>query len=387
MTGGVGTTFYRAPEQEGTTTGRNKSDSSSYTVQADIFSFGVVLFEMFRAAPFSTYMERAETLTTVRGDKPAGPQAAQGQDGRRRSDSGENFKERARRRFPSSFVETVPDNAQRMILWCLERDPKKRPSAEELLSSELLPRKIELEQRYLEEALELLTSSQSESYLEILRALFGRPTPDVVDLTFDTDIAARANNYVHTHGGKRFASPSEELVHAIGEIRAGAINPSSLRSLAMNSSSLIAATSALKRARNAGRLGKGGKGMLKRSTQRTAGILAMRAATAAAVTGALDGVHGADPAVVEKICEHLKLVFQSHGAVHLRSPLLRPRPNPILEQTVGGPAEIINERGNVLFLPEDLTAPFGKFFFGRMSGEYPCLMQYPCLMPLVYSIF
>lgn len=33
-------------------------------------------------------------------------------------------------------------------------------AAEALLNSELLPRKIELEQRYLEEALELLTSSQ-----------------------------------------------------------------------------------------------------------------------------------------------------------------------------------------------------------------------------------
>lgn len=77
-----------------------------------------------------------------------------------------------------------------IILWCLERDPKKRPSgkrlssspplvsladrsnfismygpAEELLSSELLPRKIELEERYLAEALDILTSSQvSERY-------------------------------------------------------------------------------------------------------------------------------------------------------------------------------------------------------------------------------
>jgi hypothetical protein len=33
-------------------------------------------------------------------------------------------------------------------------------SAEDLLSSELLPRKIELERKYLEEALELLTTSQ-----------------------------------------------------------------------------------------------------------------------------------------------------------------------------------------------------------------------------------
>jgi hypothetical protein len=198
---------------------------------------------------------------------------------------------------------------------------------------------------------------QSESYLQILRALFGRPTPDVVDLTFDTDMAARANS--HVPAGKRQFSPSEELMKAIGDIRAGAVDHSSFRSLAMNSSSLLAATSALRRARHAGRLGKGGKVMLKRATQRTAGILAMRAAAAAAVTGALDGVHGADPIIVEQVCDEIRSIFQNHGAVHLSSPLLRPRPNQMVEGTLGGPAEVINMRGAVLLLPEDLTASFG----------------------------
>jgi len=192
--------------------------------------------------------------------------------------------------------------------------------------------------------------------------LFGRNTPDVVEWTFDTDITARANSYyTHAGNGKRSSSPSEELLKAIGDIRAGAVDLSTFDSLAMNASSLVAATSALKRAKSAGRLGKGGKVLLKRATQRTAGILAMRAATAAAVTGALDGVHGADPVVVERICNDVKSVFQCHGAVRLRCPLLRPRPDSAVEgAVVGGPAEVINSRGNVLLLPEDLTAPFGK---------------------------
>jgi eukaryotic translation initiation factor 2-alpha kinase 4 len=45
MTGGVGTTFYRAPEQEETV---KRKKGQGYTVQADIFSFGVVLFELFQ---------------------------------------------------------------------------------------------------------------------------------------------------------------------------------------------------------------------------------------------------------------------------------------------------------------------------------------------------
>jgi len=56
MTGGVGTTFYRAPEQEGGAlkkkSGNNKNDSS-YDSKADLFSLGIVLFEMFHP-PFET---------------------------------------------------------------------------------------------------------------------------------------------------------------------------------------------------------------------------------------------------------------------------------------------------------------------------------------------
>ena len=43
LTGGVGTTFYRAPEQEGGQQ-QGHGEDTSYDVQADIFSFGIVLF-------------------------------------------------------------------------------------------------------------------------------------------------------------------------------------------------------------------------------------------------------------------------------------------------------------------------------------------------------
>lgn len=54
MTGGVGTTFYRAPEQEGGAS-RSKGDGD-YNMQADMYSLGVILFEMLYP-PFGTVSE------------------------------------------------------------------------------------------------------------------------------------------------------------------------------------------------------------------------------------------------------------------------------------------------------------------------------------------
>jgi hypothetical protein len=34
--------------------------------------------------------------------------------------------------FPSAFIEKTPENAQRLVLWCLAPDPAQRPTAQEL---------------------------------------------------------------------------------------------------------------------------------------------------------------------------------------------------------------------------------------------------------------
>jgi len=173
---------------------------------------------------------------------------------------------------------------------------------------------------------------------------------------FDTDVAARANTLATDTAFGR--TPSQDLVKAISDIRAGALDPFALRSLAMSSASLVAATTTLRRARRCGKVGRTGKGMLKRASQRTCGIFAMRAAAAAAVTGTLDGVFGSDPVIVQKVCNGLKQIFESHGAAHMKSPLMRPRPRDT--HNVTHVAQVINPRGAVLVFPEDLTSTFGK---------------------------
>jgi histidyl-tRNA synthetase len=78
------------------------------------------------------------------------------------------------------------------------------------------------------------------------------------------------------------------------------------------------------------------------------------------VEGNLDGVLGKDPRVVEMITSRLATLFQLHGAVHLKAPLLRPRYGTSDGQSLGGPAEVLNRRGVPLNLPEDLTASFAR---------------------------
>jgi serine/threonine protein kinase len=112
MTGGVGTTFYRAPEQEGNAV-TSKGDSS-YTVQADIFSLGIILFEMF-SPPFSTYMERAEMLTALRGDRSPSSHTTSlaGKEISVSTCTKGDLDNRTVGRFPDYFVETTPENLRR----------------------------------------------------------------------------------------------------------------------------------------------------------------------------------------------------------------------------------------------------------------------------------
>lgn len=334
LTGGVGTTFYRAPEQEGIFSPmKGSKGDSSYGLKADIYSLGIVIFEMYHPK-FSTYMERSETLNKLISGKPE-------------------------ERFPSAFSASAPKNAEDLIVWCLERDPAKRPSAQELLKSDLLPRKIEVEQRYLQEALELLSNPQSEGGLTqaIVDAIFSRKTSDIDEFTFDTDTAVKANNI---GVDKRTPTPSEGLIRAIRDFRTG--GTIDVKFLSMSNISTVAATSALNRARNASNIGRGigGKGVLKRSRIRTVGILASSAAAAIAIDGNIDGEVGKDPRIVEMITARLTTIFQSHGAVHLKSPLMRPRHFSSDKTIIGGPAEVLNRRGVSLCLAEDLTGSFAR---------------------------
>jgi len=260
----------------------------------------------------------------------------------------------------------------------------------------VIPRKIELERAYLQEALQIISNPQSESYGQILNSFFSQATPQHVEIMFDTDVATKLHKKEHQHASKK---PGDGLISALDSLgSAHGTNVELVKSLAMSSVAMAAATSTLRRARGIGKTVKKGKeGESLRGVPRSAAIaVAMNAATAAAVTGASES----DPSVVQFVCDNLRRyahshfvsdqqckarqcrtflicssrmfviclssrVFDAHGAVQLSSPLLRPRTPGIRfheEQfrVPDQPAELINKRGTVVMLPEDLTANFAR---------------------------
>ncbi|KAL9183928.1 hypothetical protein ACHAXT_002014 [Thalassiosira profunda] len=352
ITGGVGTAFYMAPEQEKARHLRSK-EGSSYDSKADMYSLGILLFEMFNLQPLgSTYMERAETLQRLRGEKRGG-MSNEDEMGALFSERGEivgDWEHAAERRFPQSFREAVPLNAQKIILWLLERSPKRRPSAKQLLASDLLPRKVEIERVYLDEVLQTLSKGANQ---QIVNALFERKNPAHVMTTYDSEVSLKAKRL----DGQRL------LAKSLNEVKGshwGAHQTSYCNT--MSATSVAAAISALRRARQVGSVSGGGRDgeALRGSPQQTATILSMAAASAAAVEGSADGVLGADPRVVHNLCCRLSEIFESHGAVRLQGPLLRPRDSNHPSSSLNKPVELLSQRGAVLNLREDLVANFAR---------------------------
>lgn len=147
-TTGVGTFFYTSPEQErGVHGGASGSTSSEYDGKSDIFSLGIIFFEMWYGQ-FTTAHERFEVLTDLRQNHV----------------------------FPEGFELSHPRQCQ-IIRWLLQGHPDDRPSALELLRSDLLPPKMEDE--YMKDALRTIANPHTSFYQRLMNALFdlSRPLP------------------------------------------------------------------------------------------------------------------------------------------------------------------------------------------------------------------
>ena len=378
ITGGIGTPFYIAPEQARHRHSRGKNQTD-YDMKADIFSLGIIIFEMFQS--FSTKMERATSLQQLRGDgqsfalstsKNISNTSLLDTETTKPIVEPKEWKEHAMKRFPKQFCATASPEIQKLIIWCLQHCPENRPSAEQLLSSDLIPRQMELDHRYLKEALHTIANPESESNEQIIKAIFNRYAFQHVEITYDTDDVAIFQRAFRMNSSKNAKIHPIELLEKsleqIGGFTSGDF-AQVIRSSVMNSLSMSAATSTLLRAKGAGKIAKGED--LRNATQHAATVLAMNSATGAAASGHVDGVNGADPRVVKSICDHLTYIFESHGAILLSPPLLRPKG----PADISNPAEILNERGNNLLLPEDLQVNFARTV-GRGGGALSNVKRY-----------
>ncbi|XP_052872416.1 eIF-2-alpha kinase GCN2 [Anopheles cruzii] len=155
LTGKVGTALYVAPELTG------NASRSTYNQKVDLYSLGIILFEM-SSTPLATGMERVKTLMDLRSDRVRLPEAMLS-DGR--------------------WARQV-----QVIRWLLNHDPHKRPTAEELLSSELVPR-TRLEAEEIQDVVRhILSNPQSRHYKHLIARCFAQESDTICELSYHFDM-------------------------------------------------------------------------------------------------------------------------------------------------------------------------------------------------------
>lgn len=155
LTGKVGTALYVAPELMG------KASKSTYNQKVDLYSLGIIFFEMSHQ-PFETGMERVETLAALRSPNIVIPKHMLSN---------------------SDYMQQI-----KVIKWLLNHDQTKRPTAEELLASDLLP-PARLEDNELQEILRhVLANPQSKTYKHLVARCLAQQSDTLLELTYHTDM-------------------------------------------------------------------------------------------------------------------------------------------------------------------------------------------------------
>uniref|UniRef100_A0A8C0CMP9 non-specific serine/threonine protein kinase n=1 Tax=Balaenoptera musculus TaxID=9771 RepID=A0A8C0CMP9_BALMU len=167
LTGMVGTALYVSPEVQGST-------KSAYNQKVDLFSLGIIFFEMCYH-PMITASERIFVLNQLRD--PTSP------------------------KFPEDFADGEHTKQKSVISWLLNHDPAERPTATELLRSELLP-PPQMEESELHEVLHrTLANVGGKAYRTVMAQTFSQRISPAVDYTYDSDILkvglSRASKELH----------------------------------------------------------------------------------------------------------------------------------------------------------------------------------------------
>lgn len=151
MTTSIGTASYVAPEA--------RSDVGTYNSKVDMYSLGIILFEM--CYPPVVGMERAEVLKGLRQRQPT---------------------------LPPDFSLAERATQAEIILSLLDHNAKERPSSSGLLQSGKLP--VQMEGETIRQTLAGLSDPKSPYYQKMMAALFSRPNDQAKDLAWEMDSSA-----------------------------------------------------------------------------------------------------------------------------------------------------------------------------------------------------
>ncbi|KAK9883947.1 hypothetical protein WA026_004886 [Henosepilachna vigintioctopunctata] len=188
-TGHVGTYFYIAPEVN------SKSKKAYYNEKVDIYSLGIILFEMCYRPP-TTGMERSEILHNIRKKEII---------------------------FPEDYKGTLVEENESLLRWMLNHDPLKRPTSLELLESKLVPPRILEEKKVMDLIRYTISNSKTKEYKYLVSSCLDQNLSYTQDITFDRDIADKSSTkpfeiyyeYVRrvivevfrNHGGQNVSTP------------------------------------------------------------------------------------------------------------------------------------------------------------------------------------
>ncbi|KAJ1529287.1 hypothetical protein ONE63_006085 [Megalurothrips usitatus] len=151
LTSHIGTALYVAPEVN------NTSSKAMYNQKVDIYSLGVIFFEMCYP-PLQTGMERISVLHNLRSKQII---------------------------FPVNFPLSDMIKQAHVIRWLLDHEPSRRPSSEELLASDSLP-PPQLEDAELQDMVRhTLRNPQSKAYKYLVASCFKQEVGPAEDVTFD----------------------------------------------------------------------------------------------------------------------------------------------------------------------------------------------------------
>eukprot|EP00007_Cunea_sp_BSH-02190019_P003092 CAMPEP_0174235304 /NCGR_PEP_ID=MMETSP0417-20130205/4794_1 /TAXON_ID=242541 /ORGANISM="Mayorella sp, Strain BSH-02190019" /LENGTH=1854 /DNA_ID=CAMNT_0015313791 /DNA_START=73 /DNA_END=5637 /DNA_ORIENTATION=- len=143
LTQGVGTPLYCSPEQ---------LKKGCYNEKSDVFALGIIFFEM--CYRFYNNHEKANCMLALRNSN----------------------------QLPRAFEESHADKAE-LIRSMTAEDPKDRPSALELLRSELVPSKFE--DHILQEAIHSICIPNTTIFKDLMEKLMKVPPSDNLEFTYD----------------------------------------------------------------------------------------------------------------------------------------------------------------------------------------------------------